>query len=182
MTPPPRIYRPSEVDDAAYGPAEPPALPLPKWKPGPGREREEFTAWCLDMLDRIAADDESLERAFREAAADEEAVLPFRRMVDAPLFEEARKLMPLLKLKDFERFRYGDQKDNTRKRKKSGPKPNPKVKAAIVDNSRLTAVWLKHFGVARRDDFPRRIDILSARYDMTEDERDTLDNYLSKNK
>ncbi len=178
MTIPPRIYRPGEVDDAAYGPAEPPLaeLPRPRWEPETNEEREAFIVWCFAMLDRIA-EDKDLEAALRKIMEDEDAVLMLRQVADQPAFEAARKLMPLLLFEDFERFRYGR---HDHRRKLAGRKANEKIKAARVDNGRLTVLWRKHFEEEARKVQPTRLQILQRRHGLDDGETETLENYITK--
>lgn len=136
--------------------------------------------WCLTMLDRIA-DNEDLEPALQTLMKDDAAERLLCEMVDQPDFDRARKLMPYLSRKDFERFRYGPKATRARNPKKSGRKANKKVRAAVIDNERLTMLWVAHFeGQMNRPCKPSRLDILERRHSLDTSERDTVENYISK--
>lgn len=176
------IYQPEDIDEDAYGPPkdEAPLPPKPKWTPAPGPEREAFITWSLAMLDRMY-EEHDLEHCIRELQADYEGHRVLREIINQPLFDAARKLMPHLTSTAFARYRYGAADKKASKPKKVGRKGAAKVAAARIDNARLTIIWRKHFdGQDRRDVAPSRLDILQRRHGLTDSERDTLENYLSK--
>jgi hypothetical protein len=142
------IYRPGEVDDDAYGPA-PTERPLPKWRPEPGEGQKQFMDWCLAMLNEVA-DNEQLEATIRELRADTDAESMLRDMVEEPLFETARGLMPLLTRDVFRLYRHGPPVVPTMETDFGGRPGDPKVAAARIDNARLTVLFKRHFGRHRR--------------------------------
>lgn len=173
-----RIYRPGEVDDDAYGPP-PEEAPLPKWRPGPGAEQEHFVQWCLAKLEDVS-DTEELEAAMRELQTDVEAEEAARDLVEQPIFEKARELMPLLTRDVFRLYRHGPPAAPSIEPDKGGRPGDVKIAAARIDNARLTVLFKRHFGgKSRRPCRPSRLEILKARHDLTEEQVDTLENYLS---
>jgi hypothetical protein len=176
----PRIYRPGERDEDAYGPAAPDesVLPVPPWEPQTDGERRAFIDWSLEMLNREAQEPE-LEQAMRELQADERAVVLLGDLVDEPVFRQACALMPGLTREAFRHYRHGPQEPPAKKPKKRGIKANPKVVAAVIDNARLTSLFKRHFGgLYRRPSKPSRIDILRARHGLGDWECDTVQRYL----
>lgn len=174
-----RIYKPGEVDDDAYGPA-PRARPLPKWSPEPGEEQEAFKQWCLAMLAEVSSEEE-LEEAMRELQADNEAEDMLRDLVEEPLFKQARELMPLLTREAFRRYRHGPEQQTPAKPNKRGAKADVKIAEARLDNARLTVLFKRHFeGNYRRPSAPSRMEILSARHELSTGQKITLENYLTK--
>lgn len=175
-----RIYRPGEVDDDAFGPPLP-ELPLPKWRPTPGAEQEQFTHWCLAKLAEVASEEE-LEAACRVLQADAEAEDMLRDLVEEPLYQQALALMPLLTRDVFRLYRHGPPSPANVQPDAGGRPADPKIAAARIDNARLTILFKLHFGQHRRPCRPSRLDILRARHELSEAQCKTLEGYLSKAK
>lgn len=175
-----RIYRSGEVDDDAYGPA-PTERPLPQWRPEPGDEQAQFLDWCLAMLNEVA-DSEELEATVRELQADTDPESMLRDLVEEPLFERARGLMPLLPREAFRLYRHGPPVVAKGGPDRGGRPGDPKVAAARIDNARLTVLFKRHFGQHRRPCRPSRAEILKARHSLTDAQLQTLEGYLSKAK
>lgn len=170
-------YRPSEVDEDAYGPA-PDEPPLPPWNPQTDGERDTFLRWCLAMLDRREAEP-VLERAMRELQADGQAVELLRDLVEQPMFEQACEQLPFLTRDAFRLYRHGPQEAMVKQPTKRGIKGNVNVAAAVIDNARLTTLFRQHFGGNyRRPSKPSRIDILRARHGLAEWECRVVERYL----
>lgn len=166
--------------EEADGPA-PPELPLPKWRPEPGEEQEQFMDWCLARLAEVASDDE-LEAAARELQADTDAEEMLRDLMEEPLFKQARSLLPLLTRDLFRLYRHGPPTVATVAPNVGGRPGDPKVAAARIDNARLTILFKQHFGQHRRPCRPSRLQILETRHSLTAEQAKTLEAYLSKAK
>lgn len=178
----PRIYKPGEVDEDAYGPSAEEPPPLPDWNTKP-EDQGAFVQWSLAMLDR-EAEELNFESAARDASANDDAVMMLREMMDmrpSGAFDQARKLMPHLTWEAFRLYRYGAPKEKMRKLSKRGRKPNPNVAAAVIDNARLTAIFRRHFnGAYRRPGPPSRMDILRMRHKLSDEDCITVEGYITK--
>lgn len=173
-----RIYKPGKIDDDAYGPA-PVEAPLPKWNPESEAERRHFIWWCCEMLERDRLDS---GEAIGVSDADSPEVYWLRDLLDKPTFEALRIDLPFMTWEEFKRQRYGDDADPSDHPIKPGTKADPEIAAAIIENTKLTTLFKRHFGKVRRASRPSRSEILQIRHGLSEGQVITLEGYLFKAK
>ena len=143
-------------------------MTLPDWKSGDPAQQAAFLAWAVRKLEDGPAPP-FLEERMREAQSDYSVRL-LLEMWSEPFFKDAQRLMPLLTLSDFFRFRFGRRP--ARLPSKRGRKGNWKVAAAVYDNARLTEIFRTHYnGKTDRFSEPSRLSILSKRYDLNAEEQ-----------
>ena len=171
----PPIYDPGEFDEELFRPTE----PLPDWKTGTDKVKQQaFLVWAVNALDEL--DRPGLRDQLLRMESDHTHQL-LRERTDRPLFETLkREQLPHLTWKAFCRARYGAMPPKLSE--KRGPKPNAKVAAAIEDWSQLTFLFRHYYKSRNRMTPPSRIDILKARYGLSEAECITVETECTRDK
>lgn len=154
----------SDIYDEFDRPQDPP----PNWDTENDPEQvEAFMQWALDALDEFAPP--GLNDALQLMQSDYTARLMWKTLgVDDLEFEEARRLMPHLTRKAFDKYRHGPMPKKPRQ--KPGNRPYMPIDAAVADNANLTTLFKRHFGKVQRKTKPTRETILTKRHNLTDDE------------
>jgi hypothetical protein len=156
----PPFYRPGEPQDED-GPHE----GLPEWDTGTDKEKQQaFLQWAVEALDMI--DTPRLKDELKKMESDYNIRLLVKHF-DKPVFDNLkRNELPHLTWKAFCKARYGWNPSKIPERR--GRKGDPKIADAIADWSRLTLLFRINFNRWKRLSPPSRIDILKARYQLSE--------------